>query len=561
MNNTQISEKINRLSDLLTLLEDNPYKIEAFKKVSRIINNHPEEMSILIDENRLKDLPGVGESIGNLILYYAKSGTTCLERELESKLPTGLPELLDLRGLGIKKVQSLWKDYKITNISMLEKVCRSDILSGWRGFGSKLQQKLLESIAFKNKHHKDFHLDFAIRIADVWLQKLRTVPSFVRVELSGQIRRRDTLIQEIDIIIESSLDSPIGELKHFVNVEVRDTEPTLVIDPSGLPLNLWFSSAKDFQCRQLMLTGGAIYLEHIESTLRSKNMDFNLTTISDFDAVDISEKDLCKRLDINWIEPELRDGFSEFTATSLIHSNDIKGVIHAHSTWSDGRNSLKEMAEGAIRLGYQYLGISEHSQAAYYANGLKPDRVKAQWNRIDELNEEFSDFHIFKGIEVDILKDGDLDYDDELLAGFDFVIASIHSHFHLSPENQTDRIIRALQSPFITMLGHPTGRMLLAREGYSPDLNAIIDVAGEYNKIIELNSTPKRLDLDWRVLKSAIENGVKISINPDAHGIDGMNSIPLGVSMARKGGLLASQVINTMDVTKLANSFGSRRST
>jgi len=274
-----------------------------------------------------------------------------------------------------------------------------------------------------------------------------------------------------------------------------------------------------------------------------------------------SEQSVCESIGIQWIEPELRDVFDHFpTDHKLIEPECVGGVFHAHSTWSDGRNTLEEMVLATRALGYEYLGISEHSQAAYYANGLEVDRVKAQWELIDRLNEELSDFHIFKGIEADILKDGRLDYSEKLLAGFDFVIASIHSHFHLDSNQQTERIIRALQSPFTTMLGHPTGRMLLLRDGYAPDLGAIIEVAGENGKIIEINSTPKRLDLDWRYLKLAKSQGVKISINPDAHSIEGLKTIPLGVMMARKGGLTITDVVNTLGLEAVKEDLAQRRS-
>jgi DNA polymerase (family 10) len=302
----------------------------------------------------------------------------------------------------------------------------------------------------------------------------------------------------------------------------------------------------------LIHTGGEVYLPLVKKAIERKHL---------YTPSETNEAELCQELGLTWVEPEMRDLFTSppIESDTLITANDIRGVFHAHSTWSDGSHSLEEMAGAVADAGYQYFGISEHSQAAYYANGLQPERVKAQWARIDELNEKYPGLHLFKGIEADILKDGRLDYDEDLLAGFDFVIASIHSHFHLDSRTQTERLIRALQSPFTTMLGHPTGRMLLAREGYAPDMTAVIDAAAEYGKIIEINTTPKRLDLDWRHLPYAKEQGVRISINPDAHRMTAIQTIPLGVMIARKAGLTTRDVINTRGVDDVKTCFEETR--
>ncbi len=561
MNNSQISERIKRLAAMMTLLDENPHKIRTFEKAARIVKDHPEEMGILIDEGRLKAVKGIGDSLAHIILYYAKSGGPGLERELEARLPVGLPDLLNLKGLGLRKIQTLWKDHQVSNIKMLKDACEANTLANWKGFGPKLEQQLLDAIEFKARHVSDFQFNLALDVSQIWLEKLTQLPSVNQVELTGKLRRGDALIQSVDFVIEADLGQLKSDLQQIQNGENATDDLLTVIDNTGLPINLWVARNSDFQLRQLILTGGSSYLGKIESAFEANNLSHNQGRSDDLNATGLSEAALCDQLHIQWIEPELRDTFDSFPADrTLIQALDIKGVMHAHSTWSDGKNTLEQMAEAAQQLGYQYLGISDHSQAAHYANGLKPDRVKAQWQQIDELNEQYPDFHIFKGIEADILADGRLDYSEDLLAGFDFVIASIHSHFHLSPVQQTDRIIRALQSPFTTMLGHPTGRMLLTREGYNPDLLAIIDAAAEFDKIIELNTTPKRLDLDWRYLATAREQGVPISINPDAHNLKGLETIPLGVTMARKAGLGSSDVINTASVSEMTAYLERRKS-
>ena len=560
MNNSQISIRINRLASMMSLLEENPFKIRSFEKAARIVRDHEEDMGALVDDDRLKDVPGIGPKLAYVIMYFAKAGTVSLEKELEAQLPEGLTDLLDLPGLGMKKVQLLWKKFDITSIEVLKQACEADALTTMKGVGLRLQVKLLAAIAFQAEHARDFYLDTALSVAQSWIEKLAPLQSISRIEPTGMLRRGDKLIQSVELLIEANSSELISELNDKLECGLSDSTPLIIKDVSGLPVQLWVSTKESFTAQQLIRTGGEVYAEQLQSMYGTEAETAIQSLAQAGNASLLTEEALCNSIGIQWIEPELRDIYSHFPEeVELVETAEIKGAFHAHSTWSDGRNSLEELAEAARKIGYQYLGISEHSQAAYYANGLKPDRVKAQWDLIDQLNGSYSDFHIFKGIEADILSDGSLDYDEELLAGFDFVIASIHSHFQLDSVKQTDRIVRAMQSPFTTILGHPTGRMLMARPGYNPDMPTIIDVAAENDKLIEINTTPKRLDLDWRYLKYAKEKGVKISINPDAHSISGLDSIPLGVRMARKGGFTANEVFNAMNMDEMKKYLLTRR--
>lgn len=560
MNNTQIGARIQRLAAMMSLLDENTFKIRSFEKAAHIVQDHAEEMGSLVDEDRLKNLPGIGPVLANLIMHFAKSGTAGLEKDLESELPPGLPDLLDLPGLGVKKVQQLWKEHGITSLEQLDLACQNDELSQVKGFGPRLQQKLLEAIAFKAKHAQDYYLDLALSVAGDWLEKLNDLPSTGRVELTGTLRRGNELIRSVDFLIEADEKALLSDMGENFGHIIHTSDHLIFKDRSGMPILLRTCGPEAFAAQQLVHTGGEAFVSQLKARYGS-TPDAMLAGLLQT-GVSPDEQVLCDAIGIQWLEPELRDSYTQFDEKAELVSQDmIKGTLHAHSTWSDGRNTLEEMVSAARKCGYQYLGISEHSQAAYYANGLNADRVKAQWDRIDELNEVYSDFHIFKGIEADILADGQLDYTEELLAGFDFVIASIHSHFHLDPVRQTERIVRALQSPFTTLLGHPTGRMLMARPGYDPDLKTIIDAAVENDKLIEINTTPKRLDLDWRHLKYAREKGLRISINPDAHSTQGLQTIPLGVRIARKGGYSADAVLNTMGVDDLKDYLLARRKT
>lgn len=544
----------------MSLLDENPFKIRSFENAARIVRDHEEDMGVLVDEDRLKDVPGIGNTLAYVIMYYAKAGTVGLEQELEAQLPPGLPALLDFPGLGMKKVQLLWQQHDITSVELLKQACEANVLAEIKGFGPKLQVKLLAAIAFNEKHARDFYLDIALSVAESWSERLKQLNSVSRIELSGELRRGKELIQSVEFLVEADLSELNTELNAQFNHHLSVSNPIVLKDATGLPVELIICHSSTFAAKQLLRTGGDAYMEHLSNIHGSPDAAGIAQLVDEKGKLFTTENSLCESLGLQWIEPELRDNYTYFPENiELINTGDIKGVFHAHSTWSDGRNTLEELAAATRNLGYQYLGISEHSQAAYYANGLKPDRVKLQWELIDQLNDATPDFHIFKGIEADILSDGRLDYDEDLLAGFDFVVASVHSHFHLDPARQTDRIVRALQSPFTTILGHPTGRMLMARPGYHPDLTTLIDVAAEHDKFIEINTTPKRLDLDWRYLKYARDKGVKISIDPDAHSIKQLQTIPLGVRMARKGGLSAANVLNTLTVTEMKHYLQSRR--
>ena len=552
MDNLQLSSRVKRLAVMMQLLGENPYKIRAFEKAADMIAAHPEQMGVLIDEDRLRQIKGIGESLEKVILHYTKSGMSSLELDLEKRLPPGLPELLDLPGLGREKVSILWKKYGITTTESLRDACATGALNSYAGFGEKHATKILEALDFKDKHRADFLLSTALEVASVWMTRFTDSFPNHRFELTGTLRRIDKLAQTVDILTNLPLSNLTGQ---FTEAEIKNEGEGAFIqlpDPSGLTVRIWSVEDQGFGLGQLIHTGGEVYLPLVKKAIERKHL---------YTPSETNEAELCQELGLTWVEPEMRDLFTSppIESDTLITANDIRGVFHAHSTWSDGSHSLEEMAGAVADAGYQYFGISEHSQAAYYANGLQPERVKAQWARIDELNEKYPGLHLFKGIEADILKDGRLDYDEDLLAGFDFVIASIHSHFHLDSRTQTERLIRALQSPFTTMLGHPTGRMLLAREGYAPDMTAVIDAAAEYGKIIEINTTPKRLDLDWRHLPYAKEQGVRISINPDAHRMTAIQTIPLGVMIARKAGLTTRDVINTRGVDDVKTCFEETR--
>jgi len=457
----------------------------------------------------------------------------------------------------LPELQALWQDHQVTSLNRLADACQQHQLRSWKILDSRGETRLLATVRERLQRVADYLLQPAQAIALTWQKNLADMPSVHRFELTGQIRRGNELIRTVDFLLAADVAAFKNDLQELYQLTPQGDEPMFVKEINSPPVRFWLTRPETFVRHQLLLTGGDRYLKHLKQVLEQENLTpETLTEARQEDFPENTEADLCHKLGIRWLAPELRDTFHDIPEDlQLLRPDDIKGILHVHSTWSDGRDSLETMVRAARDLGYAYLGVSDHSQAAHYARGLSPEQVRQQWDRIDELNLSYRPFRIFKGIEADILKDGRLDYTEDLLAGFDFVIASIHSYFHLSPEEQTNRLIRALRSPFTTILGHPTGRMLLAREGYHPDLNVVLAVAAEEHKVIELNSTPKRLDLDWRYLDRARELGIRIAIDPDAHNVHGLTSIPQGVMMARKGGLAAGNVLNTLNAMEISRFF------
>ncbi len=441
-----------------------------------------------------------------------------------------------------------------------------------KGFGEKSQANVLKGIEFL-KQRQGLHLyPFAADKAKAFLEAIKALNGIKQAEIAGSLRRRHEIIRDLHLVASCDTDqrrtlmSEIAVLPMIAEVISKGEHKALFKLKSGLTAELQLCEQEVFPYRLLDLTSSREHLTALSAHAKAQGLE--LTDSGLFKAgeriVCQDEAEIYKAMGLNKIAPELRENLGEIEAAAqgplpeLVSTSDLKGIFHAHTLWSDGDCSLEEMANRCRELGYHYLGISEHSQAAVYAHGLEVDRVKAQWQEIDELNQKMTDFRIFKGIEVDILGDGSLDYDDELLAGFDFVIASVHSRFKMEREEMTERILKAARHPSVTMLGHLTGRLLLAREGYPLDVEAIIDACVEHDTIIELNAHPSRLDLDWRYGPYARKKGLKISINPDAHSTQGLDVVDYGVAAARKGGFSPEQVINTQTLEAVSEWLAQR---
>ncbi|TLY40939.1 MAG: histidinol-phosphatase [Nitrospirae bacterium] len=441
----------------------------------------------------------------------------------------------------------------MSSVGELEYACVENRLVGLPGFGAKTQEKILAGIR-QFKRHQGFHLYAnVIEEAESILVAIRGTPGVVHADHAGEIRRRCEVVQGIMLVVAGgqpqSLVHALRGVPEVTQVEHQPETRTLVArSPQGLPVSIKLTEAAAYGWELLRATGSQEHVEALTQRLQARGV----VPRSEI------EKAIYAAAGLPYIPPEMREGHGEIELAEsgrlpvLLEPGQIQGVFHTHTIYSDGSATLEQMVEATRALGYRYIGISDHSQSAFYANGLKEDRIRAQHAEIAAVQKKLPDVRIFKGIEADILVDGAMDYPDEVLATFDFVIASVHSRFNLSEEDQTKRICRALANPYVTMLGHATGRLLLSRDAYRVDMKQVLDAAGAHGKIVEINANPHRLDLDWRLCGYAKEKGVKFSVNPDAHSTEGLADVPFGVNVARKGGVTAADVVNTLPVDAMA---------
>ncbi|MBN8703556.1 MAG: DNA polymerase/3'-5' exonuclease PolX [Bacteroidetes bacterium] len=525
MTNSEIADTIKLTAQLMELHNENPFKIKSLNNASFQIDKQPVAL-----ENSTKDeiekLPGIGKSIAAKIDELNRTGQLAELTEILSKTPSGLLEVLRIKGLGPKKVSTLWNDLGIESVGELYYACIENRLITLKGFGTKTQEAVKKSIEYIQANKGKFLYAHAEVIANSVVEELRK--KHKKVELTGEIRRKNEIINSIDIVVESidTIELP------SVSIPIK--------------INIIPATQNSFHSTLFETTATSAHLEKSEyNKLGTKNF--------------ASEEEIYKQLNLQYIEPELREGLNEIelaktnSIPKLIETTDLKGVLHNHTTYSDGIHTLEEMATHCKQLGYEYLGICDHSQTAVYAGGLKPEAILKQHAEIDILNEKLKPFKIFKGIESDILNDGPLDYPEELLKTFDMVVASVHSSLKMDEERATKRLLKAIENPYTTILGHMSGRLLLSREGYPLDYKKIIDACAANKVVIELNANPHRLDIDWRWINYCLEKNVLISINPDAHEKDGFQDMYYGVCVARKGMVSAQTCLNAMSLNEISS--------
>ncbi|MBX5451434.1 DNA polymerase/3'-5' exonuclease PolX [Thermogemmatispora sp.] len=575
MDKQQVAQALEEVATLLNLKKDaSPFEARAYENAARTISALDEDIERLVREGRLKGIPGLGPTITRRIEELVTTGHLTFLEELRAATPPIKLELLRIQGLGPRRINTIVDQLHISSLEELERACKEDRVAALPGFGKKTQEKILQGLAFLAEHGHRYLYPVAeaegLRMRDA----LASLPEIRRVQVAGSLRRRRETVKDIDIVasVSDSADSATRQrvMNFFTSqpgirqiVSKGETRSSVIL-ASGIQMDLRLVTERQFPYALHHFTGAKEH--HIP--LRRRALSMNMT-INEYGLFKGKEPDLelvpCKdevefyaALGLAYIEPELREDMGEIEAAergtlpTLVEERDLRGVLHVHSTWSDGKNTIRELAEACIQRGLSYLGITDHSQSVGYANGLSIENLQRQWEEIDRLNAEFAGrLVILKGTECDILKDGSLDYPDEVLARFDFVIASIHSHFTLSPQEQTERMLRAIANPYVTIIGHPTGRLLLERPGYTLDIEAVIEAAARHGVFIEINASPQRLDLDWRYVRKARDRGILIPIDPDAHAIAGLDDMHYGIGIARKGWLSAADVLNTRPLSEL----------
>ncbi|MDZ7758536.1 DNA polymerase/3'-5' exonuclease PolX [Rhodohalobacter sp.] len=571
MTNQEVAEKLREIYNLMQLAGENRFRAIAFDRAAQTIEGLNDEIAKHIKEGTLTDIKGIGKSIAEDIQAYAETGTMPVLEDLKERVPKGLIEWLNISGLGPKNIVKIHQELGITEITELKEACQSGAVADLPGLGQKSADKIIKSIEYLEKFGERARLDQALEIAEPVFEFVKNLDGVQQCEIAGSLRRSRETIGDVDILVAADPKDTEAIFDKFVNHELvvevlgRGDTKSSVRTENGRQVDLRIVKPDEFPAALMYFTGSKEHNIVLRQRARERGMalnEYGLFKLNDQNETDFdqpvktsSEDEIYRKLDLNFVPPEHREDRGEFEfyeehkSMDLVSESDIKGVVHAHSTWSDGKYTIKQMAEACMKRGYEYLGLTDHSKTAAYAGGLTIDQVKQQWEEIDLLNEEFKsegkNFKIFKGMESDILSDGSLDYPDEILAGFDFVIASVHSGLSMSLEDMMTRFENAIKNPYTRIVGHPTGRLLLKREESKLDLNRLIELAAEHNTVIEINASPWRLDLDWKYGNKAKEVGLMTSINPDAHATEGIDDIRYGVMIARKAKFEPARVLNT----------------
>ncbi|VTR90753.1 histidinol phosphatase : DNA polymerase IV (Family X) OS=Singulisphaera acidiphila (strain ATCC BAA-1392 / DSM 18658 / VKM B-2454 / MOB10) GN=Sinac_2234 PE=4 SV=1: HHH_8: DNA_pol_B_thumb: PHP [Gemmata massiliana] len=578
MTKDDVADALDEIGTLLELKGENTFRTNAYHNAARLIQQLPGDLAQMVADGKLAEVRGIGEALALKITTLVTTGNLPYLEDLRASIPAGLVKMLRLPGLGPKKVKALHDLLNIDSIEKLKAACESGEVAKQKGFGAKTQTRILEGIAYIDQVGHRVRIDLALPLGQALLEQIRTFPGVIRAELCGSLRRRKETVADLDILVSSANAQPImdafvkipeviqvlgqGPTKSSVvaGLHVHGTKVTLqadlrVVEDTQYPFALhYFTGSKEhnIRMRQRAIDRGLSLNEYaLANETRSVPCK--------------DEADIFAALDLPYIQPELREDTGEIEAgelkklPALVADSDIRGVFHNHTTYSDGTASLEEMALAAKKLGFEYFGVGDHSQSLTIARGLPSNVVRKQWAEIDRVNAKLDGVRILKGSEVDILEDGSLDYTDELLAGFEYVVASVHSHFGMTEAEMTARVCKALSHPAVTMLGHATGRLLLKREGYKINLDEVLKVAAKHGKMIEINAQPSRLDLDWKYVKQAKAMGIPIVINPDAHSTGELALYTFGVQVARRGWLTKDDVFNTRGLADVMKELARRK--
>jgi DNA polymerase (family 10) len=574
MNKKEIAGALEEIALLLDLSGENVFKVRAYENAARALESFEGDLASAVADGSLKAVKGIGAAIFEKIAALAVGAPLPYLEELRGKFPRGLFELFRIPGLGPKKVRVLYEKLGIESLAALEKACRQGRLLDIPGLGAKTQENILKGIALTASHAEYRLFNEAEEIAAGIREALGATGLAARIDVAGSYRRRKEVIRDLDFLASTSRPESLARaflaMPEVESVIAGGATKTSARLKSGMAADLRLVTEREFPAALLYFTGSKEHNTALRG--RAKKLGYKLNEYglsregSSRPLPCASEEEIYRRLGLAFIPPELREGRGEIEAAErgeiprLVEPGDIRGLFHVHTTESDGTDTLSAMLSAVAEAGFEYVAITDHSKSAGYAHGLDEDRVRRQHEAIAAAQKRFPGMKIYKGTEADILADGTIDFGDDFLECFDVVVASVHSRFGLSEKEQTRRLVRAVENPRVTMLGHPTGRLLLAREGFAVDLDAVIGAAAASRCAIEVNASPHRFDLDWRYCRTAVEKGVALSINPDAHSVEDLKVWRYGVGIARKGWATRANVLNAKSTRELDAWLAARRS-
>ncbi|MBR0995588.1 DNA polymerase/3'-5' exonuclease PolX [Bradyrhizobium japonicum] len=544
-----VSSLLREYAQRTALRGGNPYRAKAYFRAADNLAALAVPLNVLVAEDRLTEIPGVGDAIADIIAKVHKTGSHPSLERLRKEIPAGVLEMLAVPGLRPEKVLRLYKDLGIGSLLELEAAAKDDRIKKAKGLGAALQTKILQNLAIAKSGEGRLHLHRAAALLTHAKDSIRKHrPELKRVTIAGDFRRGCELVGDLAIVAEAA-------------------KPDKSSTPSADGLQIRVSDRKHFGAALLFATGSAAHIEQLQALAAEKGMRLEADGLHKGRTLVAGEEaDIYQALGLPLIDPELREGRGEIEAAlkgklpKLVTDQDLRGILHCHTDASDGAETLETMAKATRQRGFEYFGVADHSKSAHYAGGLSVEEIAQQHQEADRLNKRFvKDFRILKGIETDVLADGSLDYDDDVLERFDFVVASIHGRFKLDRKAQTQRLLRAISNPHTTIIGHMTGRQLQRRPGYEIDVEKVLQACAKHDVVVEINAHPWRLDLDWRWHQAALDIGCMLSINPDAHSISELDHMHWGVLMARKGGVPADRILNAMTLQEITRYLRQKR--
>jgi len=574
LDNADIAAVLSRIAVFSELAGENPFKARAFSSVARAIEKHPERVEDLAAQGRLREIHGVGKSIEEVVADLLVTGRSGLLEDLMGRFPAGIQDLLSVSGMGPKRVKAVHENLGVSTIGELEYACRENRLVALDGFGEKTQANILKAIEFRKRSQDSRLFSDALSIGEDLVALAVKSGHFRHVQIAGSLRRGKSSFKDIDILAILAPGTGTDGARDFLAslsdpdgiIGAGDTKVS--IHRMGLQVDFRMVSAGSHASALQHFTGSREHNTLLRSRAKARGLKMNEYGIFRDDGTDIAcpdEEAVYRAVGLGWIPPELREADGEMEAAEagtlpvLVEAGDLRGMVHVHTDWSDGTRSVEEMARECRKRGFSWMCLSDHSRTASYAGGLDAERLVEQAEEVKALNRKLSPFRIFHGVESDILADGSLDYPDGVLDGLDFVIGSIHSKLTMGKEEATKRLLSAIANPRLTVLGHASGRLLLAREGYPFDEAAVLDALEAHGTVLEHNCNPHRLDPDWSLLRRAARRGIPISIDPDAHDPEGLDDMRFGLTMARKAWCTPERIFNCMEVEEADAYFRKRR--